>query len=161
MEDLRQKKFDQYWKELNHRESVELNEQGIMRFRRGPAMRRLIIICEILVVALIVIKLAAAGGVLQNMLPEASSVLDLDHAIANVPQKAQEKARRRGVRRGQLWRRSGSSPRRWPTARSSFDGRESAIREEEKAVRPRKGRSSQRSTRSRGSRTGSRACSTP
>ena len=32
MEILRQKKFDQYWKEWNHRESVELNEQGIMRF---------------------------------------------------------------------------------------------------------------------------------
>ena len=32
MEILRQKKFDQYWKEWNHRESVELNEQGIIRF---------------------------------------------------------------------------------------------------------------------------------
>ncbi|HQG83733.1 MAG TPA: hypothetical protein PLH66_06290, partial [Syntrophales bacterium] len=32
MEILKQKKFDQYWKEWNHRESVELNEQGIIRF---------------------------------------------------------------------------------------------------------------------------------
>jgi len=32
MEILKQKKHDQYWKEWNHRESVELNEQGIIRF---------------------------------------------------------------------------------------------------------------------------------
>jgi len=32
MEILKQKKHDQYWKEWNHRESVELNEQGITRF---------------------------------------------------------------------------------------------------------------------------------
>ena len=32
MEILRQKKFEQYWKEWNQRESVELNEQGIIRF---------------------------------------------------------------------------------------------------------------------------------
>ncbi len=32
MEILKQKKFEQYWKEWNHRESVELNEQGIIRF---------------------------------------------------------------------------------------------------------------------------------
>ena len=32
MEILRQKKFEQYWKEWNHKESVELNEQGIIRF---------------------------------------------------------------------------------------------------------------------------------
>ena len=32
MEILKQKKLDQYWKEWNHRESVELNEQGIIRF---------------------------------------------------------------------------------------------------------------------------------
>ncbi len=55
-------------------------------------MKRLIIICEILVVALVVIKLSAAGGVLQNMLPRASSVLELDHAMANVAQKAPENA---------------------------------------------------------------------
>jgi hypothetical protein len=32
MEILRQKKLAQYWKEWNQRESVELNEQGIIRF---------------------------------------------------------------------------------------------------------------------------------
>lgn len=32
MEILRQKKFEQYWKAWNHKESVELNEQGIIRF---------------------------------------------------------------------------------------------------------------------------------
>lgn len=32
MEILKQKKFDQYWKEWNRKESVELNEQGIIRF---------------------------------------------------------------------------------------------------------------------------------
>ena len=32
MEILKQKKLENYWKEWNHRESVELNEQGIIRF---------------------------------------------------------------------------------------------------------------------------------
>ncbi len=32
MEILKQKKFEQYWKEWNQKESVELNEQGIIRF---------------------------------------------------------------------------------------------------------------------------------
>ncbi|NPV05702.1 MAG: flagellar export protein FliJ [Syntrophaceae bacterium] len=32
MEILKQKKFDQYWKEWTRKESVELNEQGIIRF---------------------------------------------------------------------------------------------------------------------------------
>jgi len=32
MEILKQKNLEQYWKEWNHRESVELNEQGIIRF---------------------------------------------------------------------------------------------------------------------------------
>jgi len=32
MEILKQKKLEQYWKEWNHKESVELNEQGINRF---------------------------------------------------------------------------------------------------------------------------------
>ena len=32
MEILRQKKFAQYWKEWTRKESVELNEQGIIRF---------------------------------------------------------------------------------------------------------------------------------
>ena len=32
MEILRQKKFEEYWKHWNHKESVELNEQGIIRF---------------------------------------------------------------------------------------------------------------------------------
>ena len=34
MEILKQKKLEQYWKEWNHRESVELNEQGILRFMK-------------------------------------------------------------------------------------------------------------------------------
>ena len=32
MEILKQKKLESYWKEWNHKESVELNEQGIIRF---------------------------------------------------------------------------------------------------------------------------------
>lgn len=32
MEILKQKKFEQYWKAWNQKESVELNEQGIIRF---------------------------------------------------------------------------------------------------------------------------------
>ena len=32
MEILKQKKLENYWKEWNHKESVELNEQGIIRF---------------------------------------------------------------------------------------------------------------------------------
>jgi flagellar motility protein MotE (MotC chaperone) len=101
-------------------------------------MRRLIIICEILVVALIVMKLAAAGGVLQNMLPEASSVLDLDHAIANVPQKAQEKAPARESAEDSL-----AKERKLAASladrEKQLDGRESAIREEEKKLQALKG----------------------
>ncbi|HNS54155.1 MAG TPA: flagellar export protein FliJ, partial [Syntrophales bacterium] len=32
MEILKEKKFAQYWKEWNHKESMALNEQGIIRF---------------------------------------------------------------------------------------------------------------------------------
>ncbi len=52
-------------------------------------MRKLILICEILVVSLIILKIAVAGGVLQKMMPDAS-VLDPSHAIANVSQKITE-----------------------------------------------------------------------
>jgi flagellar FliJ protein len=34
MEILKQKKLENHWKEWNHKESVELNEQGIIRFLR-------------------------------------------------------------------------------------------------------------------------------
>lgn len=101
-------------------------------------MKRLIVICEILVVALIVIKLAAAGGVLQNMLPDASSVLDLDHAIANVPQKAQEKAPARESAEDSLAKErklAASLAER----EKQLDSREGAIKEEEKKLQALKG----------------------
>ena len=101
-------------------------------------MKRLIVICEILVVALIVIKLAAAGGVLQNMLPDASSVLDLDHAIANVSQKAQEKAPARESAEDSLAKErklAASLAER----EKQLDSREGAIKEEEKKLQALKG----------------------
>lgn len=101
-------------------------------------MRRLIIICEILVVALIVIKLAAAGGVLQKMMPDASSILDLDHAIANVPQKAAEETPARKPPEDGLAKErklAASLAER----EKQLDGREGAIREEEKKLQALKG----------------------
>lgn len=101
-------------------------------------MKRLIVICEILVVALIVIKIAAAGGVLQNMLPDASSVLDLDHAIANVSQKAQEKAPARESAEDSLAKErklAASLAER----EKQLDSREGAIKEEEKKLQALKG----------------------
>ena len=35
METLRQKKFAEYWKYWNHKESMDLDEQGIIRFLKG------------------------------------------------------------------------------------------------------------------------------
>ena len=101
-------------------------------------MRRLIILCEILVVALIVIKLAAAGGVLQSMLPGAASVLDLDHAIANVPQRAQEKAPAKDPAEDSLARERKLAASLADRERQ-LDSRESAIREEEKKLQALKG----------------------
>ncbi len=101
-------------------------------------MKRLIVICEILVVALIVIKLAAAGGVLQKMMPEAASVFDLDHAIANVSQKAPEKAAARESVEDSLAKErklAASLAER----EKQLDGRESAIKEEEKRLQALKG----------------------
>lgn len=101
-------------------------------------MRRLIFICEILVVALIVIKLAAAGGILQKMLPEASSVLDLDHAIANVPQKDPDKAHASEPVEDSLARERKLAASLAERERQ-LDGRESAIKEEEKKLQVLKG----------------------
>lgn len=101
-------------------------------------MRRLILICEILVVALIVIKLAAAGGVLQNMMPDASSALDLDHAIANVAQKATDKAPARDPVEDSLAKErklAASLAER----EKQLDSRESAVKEEEKKLQALKG----------------------
>jgi len=101
-------------------------------------MRRLIIICEILVVALIVIKLAAAGGVLQTFMPQASAVFDPDHAIANVAQKAPEKGASPQPAEDALARE-----RKLAAAlaerEKQLDGRESAIKEEEKRLQALKG----------------------
>ena len=101
-------------------------------------MKRLILICEILVVALIVIKIAAAGGVLQKMLPEASSVLDLDHAVANVSPKTAEKAPARESAEDSLARErklAASLAER----EKQLDSREGAIKEEEKKLQTLKG----------------------
>jgi flagellar motility protein MotE (MotC chaperone) len=101
-------------------------------------MKRLILICELLVVALIVIKIAAAGGVLQNMLPEASSVLDLDHAVANVSPKTAEKAPARDSAEDSLARErklAASLAER----EKQLDSREGAIKEEEKKLQSLKG----------------------
>jgi flagellar motility protein MotE (MotC chaperone) len=100
-------------------------------------MRRLILICEILVVSLIVLKIAAAGGVLQKMVPEAS-VLDFDHAIANVTQKAPEAAPARETGEDAL-----AKERRLVASlaekEKQLDSRESAIKEEEKKLQALKG----------------------
>ncbi|HPG70504.1 MAG TPA: hypothetical protein PLT21_00585 [Syntrophales bacterium] len=101
-------------------------------------MKRLIIICEILVVALVVIKLSAAGGVLQNMLPRASSVLELDHAMANVAQKAPENAPAKDPAEDGLARERKLAASLAERERQ-LDGREGAIREEEKKLQALKG----------------------
>ncbi len=100
-------------------------------------MRRLILICEILVVSLIVLKIAAAGGLLQKMVPDAS-VLDFNHAIANVTQKAPEAAPARETGEDAL-----AKERKLIASlaekEKQLDSRESAIKEEEKKLQALKG----------------------
>ena len=100
-------------------------------------MRRLILICEILVVSLIVLKIAAAGGVLQKMVPDAS-ILDFNHAIANVTQKAPEAAPARETGEDAL-----AKERKLVASlaekEKQLDSRESAIKEEEKKLQVLKG----------------------
>jgi flagellar motility protein MotE (MotC chaperone) len=100
-------------------------------------MRRLILICEILVVSLIVLKIAAAGGVLQKMVPDAS-ILDFNHAIANVTQKAPEAAPARETGEDAL-----AKERKLVASlaekEKQLDSRESAIKEEEKKLQALKG----------------------
>ena len=100
-------------------------------------MRRLILICEILVVSLIVLKIAAAGGVLQKMVPDAS-ILDFNHAIANVTQKAPEAAPARETGEDTL-----AKERKLIASlaekEKQLDSRESAIKEEEKKLQALKG----------------------
>jgi len=100
-------------------------------------MRRLILICEILVVSLIVLKIAAAGGFLQRMVPDAS-ILDFNHAIANVTQKAPEAAPARETGEDAL-----AKERKLVASlaekEKQLDSRESAIKEEEKKLQALKG----------------------
>jgi len=94
-------------------------------------MRRLILICEILVVLLIVIKIAAAGGVLQKMMPDAS-VFDPSHAIANVSQKAPEAGDDALSKERKLVASLAEKEKQ-------LESRESAIKEEEKKLQVLKG----------------------
>jgi flagellar motility protein MotE (MotC chaperone) len=100
-------------------------------------MRRLILICEILVVLLIVIKIAAAGGVLQKLMPDAS-VFDPNHAIANVSQKAPEAAPAREAGDDAL-----AKERKLVASlaekEKQLESREGAIKEEEKKLQVLKG----------------------
>ncbi len=100
-------------------------------------MRRLILICEILVVSLIILKIAAAGGVLQKMMPDAS-VFDPDQAVANVAQKAPEAAPARETGDDAL-----AKERKLVASlaekEKQLESRESAIKEEEKKLQVLKG----------------------
>ena len=100
-------------------------------------MRKLILICEILVVSLIVIKIAAAGGVLQKLMP-ATSVFDLNHAIANVSQKTSGAAPALEAGDDAL-----AKERKLVASlaekEKQLDSRESAIKEEEKKLQSLKG----------------------
>jgi flagellar motility protein MotE (MotC chaperone) len=100
-------------------------------------MRRLILICEILVVSLIVLKIAAAGGVLQKMVPDAS-ILEFNHAIANVTQKAPEAAPARETGEDALARER-KLVASLAEKEKQLDSRESAIKEEEKKLQVLKG----------------------
>jgi flagellar motility protein MotE (MotC chaperone) len=100
-------------------------------------MRKLILICEILVVSLIILKIAVAGGVLQKMMPDAS-VLDPSHAIANVSQKipgagpAHEAGDDTLVKERKLVASLAEKEKQ-------LENRESAIKEEEKKLQALKG----------------------
>ena len=100
-------------------------------------MRKLILICEILVVSLIILKIAVAGGVLQKMMPDAS-VLDPSHAIANVSQKIPEAgpAREAGDDALAKERKLVAS---LAEKEKQLENRENAIKEEEKKLQALKG----------------------
>jgi flagellar motility protein MotE (MotC chaperone) len=95
-------------------------------------MRRLIIICEILVVLVIIIKIASAGGMLQKITPRAA-IFDLDHAIANVAQKATEAAPARETTDDTMARERKLAAS-LADREKQLDSRESAIKEEEKKL---------------------------
>jgi flagellar motility protein MotE (MotC chaperone) len=100
-------------------------------------MRKLILICEVLVVSLIILKIAVAGGVLQKMMPDAS-VLDPSHAIANVTQKAPEAATAQETGEDALTKERKLAAS-LADKEKQLDSRENAIREEEKKLQALKG----------------------
>ncbi len=100
-------------------------------------MRRLIIICEILVVLVIIIKIASAGGMLQKITPTAA-IFDLDHAIANVAQKAPEAVPAREMTDDTMTRERKLAAS-LADREKQLDSRESAIKEEEKKLQALKG----------------------
>lgn len=95
-------------------------------------MKRLIIICEILVVLVIIIKIASAGGLLQKITPQAA-IFDLDHAIANVAQKAPEGAPAREMTDDTMARERKLAAS-LTDREKQLDSRETAIKEEEKKL---------------------------
>ncbi len=101
-------------------------------------MRKLILTCEILIVALVVIKIAAAGGVLQKLLPDAPPFIGLNQAIANVGQKPAETAPARETAEEAL-----AKERKLAASlaekEKQLDSREGAIKEEEKKLQALKG----------------------
>lgn len=100
-------------------------------------MRKLILIFEILIVSLIIIKIAAAGGFLKMLMSDANS-LDLDHAIANVSEKVPETALTRDAGDDAL-----AKERKLIASlierEKQLDSRESAIKEEERKLQVLKG----------------------
>lgn len=100
-------------------------------------MRKLILTCEILIVALVVIKIAAAGGVLQKLLPEAPFV-GVNQAIANVAQKPAPAAPVRETAEDAL-----AKERKLAASlaekEKQLDSREGAVKEEEKKLQALKG----------------------
>jgi flagellar motility protein MotE (MotC chaperone) len=95
-------------------------------------MRRLIIICEILVVLVIIIKIASAGGMLQKIAP-ATGLFDLDHALANVAQKTAEAVPARETPDDSMARERKLAAS-LADREKQLDSRESAIKEEEKKL---------------------------
>jgi flagellar motility protein MotE (MotC chaperone) len=100
-------------------------------------MRRLIVTCEILIVALVVIKIAAAGGVLQKLLPETPFV-GVNQAIANVAQKPAPAALARETAEDALARERKLAAS-LAEKEKQLDSREGAIKEEEKKLQALKG----------------------
>src|SRR5512139_2399637 len=100
-------------------------------------MRKLILICEILVVSLIILKIAVAGGVLQKMMPDAS-VLDPSHAIANVSQKIPDAGPAHGAGDDALVKER-KLVVSLAEKEKQLENRENAIKEEEKKLQALKG----------------------